>query len=58
MKKIHRAQQNTSETKIETNNRYGLSTNETNENSTEGNPSSKSKNLLQYSYMVLQTTEK
>jgi len=52
-KKIHRAQ-NTPETKIETNNRYGLLTNEANENSIDENPSSKKpKNLLQYSYMML-----
>jgi len=40
MKKIHRTQQNTPETKIETNNRYGLLTNETNEDSVDGNLSS------------------
>jgi hypothetical protein len=39
-KKMHRTQHNTTETKIETNNRYGLLTNETNENSIDGNPSS------------------
>jgi len=37
--KIHRTQYNTPETKIETNNRYGLLTNETNENSIDENPS-------------------
>jgi len=39
-KKIHRTQQNTPETKIESNNRYGLLTNETNEDSVDGNLSS------------------
>jgi hypothetical protein len=39
-KKIHRTQQNTPETKRETNNRYGLLTNETNEDSVDGNLSS------------------
>jgi hypothetical protein len=39
-KKIHRIQHNTPETKIETHNRYGLLTKETNENSIDGNPSS------------------
>jgi len=38
--KIHTAQSNIPETKIETHNRYGLLTNETNEDSTDGNPSS------------------
>jgi len=36
-KKIHRTQHNTTETKIETHNRYGLLTNE---DSIDGNPSS------------------
>ena len=39
-KKIHRTQHNTPETKIETHNRCGLLTNETNEDSIDGNPSS------------------
>jgi hypothetical protein len=39
-RKIHRTQHNTPETKIGTHNRYGLLTNETNEDSIEGNPSS------------------
>jgi hypothetical protein len=53
-KKIHRTQHDTPETKIETHNRYGLLTNETNEDSIDGNPSStKIQNLLQYSHMVL-----
>jgi len=39
-KKIHKTQHNTPETKIETHNRYGLLTNETNEGSIDGNPSS------------------
>jgi hypothetical protein len=38
--KIDRAQHNTPETKIEIHNRYGLITNETNEDSIDGNPSS------------------
>jgi len=38
--KIHRTQHNTPETKIETHNRYGLLTNETKEDSIDGNPSS------------------
>jgi hypothetical protein len=37
---IHRTQYNIPETKIETHKRYGLVTNETNENSIDGNPSS------------------
>ena len=39
-KKIHRAQHNICETKIETHNQYGLLTNETSEDSTDGNPRS------------------
>jgi hypothetical protein len=39
-KKIHRTQHNTPETKTETHNRYGLLTNETNEDSIDGTPSS------------------
>ena len=39
-KKMHRTQHNIPETKTETHNRYGLLTNETNEDSTDGNPSS------------------
>jgi len=39
-KKIHRTKHNTPETKIEKRNRYGLLTNEINEDSIEGNPSS------------------
>ena len=39
-KKIHRAQHNAPETKTETHNRHGLLTNETNEDSIHGNPSS------------------
>ena len=38
-KRNHLTQNNTPENKIETYNRYGLLTNETNPNSTEGNPS-------------------
>jgi hypothetical protein len=38
--KIHRTQHNTPETKTETHNRYGSLTNETNEDSIDGNPSS------------------
>jgi hypothetical protein len=45
---------NTPETKTETYSRCGFLPSETNEDSIDGNPSSrKSKNLLQYSYMVL-----
>jgi hypothetical protein len=40
-KKIHRTQHNTPETKMEIHNRYGLLANETNEDSIDGNPSSK-----------------
>jgi len=39
-KKIHRTQHNTPETKMDTHNRCGLLTNETNEDSIDGNPSS------------------
>jgi hypothetical protein len=39
-KKIHRTQHNIRETKIETHNQYGLLTNETSEDSTDGNPRS------------------
>ena len=39
-KKIHRTQHNASETKIETHNRHGLLTNESDEDSIDGNPSS------------------
>ena len=53
-KKIHRTQHNTLETKIKTHNRYGLLTNETNEDSfTENQVQRKSVNHLHYSYMVL-----
>ena len=38
-KKIYRTHHRTPETKIETNNRYGLLTNETNEDSIDGNSS-------------------
>ena len=53
-KKIHRTQHNTPETKTETHNRCGLLTNETNEDSSDGNEiQRKPKHLLQYSYRVL-----